>query len=55
MILGHGSTVSLATQVVRLEPADFYYEEPTVCFQGSIAAMAIGGSATINCEDLIII
>jgi len=55
VILGHGNTVSLATQVARLEPTDFYYEEPAACFQGSISAMAVGGTATINCEDLTII
>src|SRR6478672_418623 len=55
VILGHGNTVSLATQVARLEPTDFYYEEPAACFQGAISAMAIGGTANVNCEDLIII
>lgn len=55
VILGHGNTVSLATQVARLEPTDFYYEEPMACFQGSIAAMVIGGTTSVNCEDLIII
>ncbi|MEG4807927.1 hypothetical protein QUA82_09880 [Microcoleus sp. F8-D3] len=55
IILGHGNTVSLATQVARLEPTDFYYEEPAACFQGPIAAMAIGGTTNVNCEDLIII
>jgi len=55
LILGHGSTVSVATHFARLEPTDFYYEEPTACFQGPISAMAIGGTAIINCEDLTII
>jgi len=55
VILGHGTTVAAATQVARLEPTDFYYEEPMACFQGPIAAMAIGGTASVNCEDLIII
>jgi len=55
VILGHGNTVSLATQVARLEPTDFYYEEPAACFQGAIAAMAIGGTTSVNCEDLTII
>lgn len=55
VVLGHGNTVSLATQIARLEPTDFYYEEPAACFQGSISAMCIGGTTTVNCEDLIII
>lgn len=55
VILGHGNTVSLATQVARLEPTDFYYEEPAACFQGAISAMVVGGSTAVNCEDLIII
>ncbi|MEG3900167.1 MULTISPECIES: hypothetical protein [unclassified Microcoleus] len=55
VILGHGNTVSPTTQMARLEPTDFYYEEPMACFQGPIAAMAIGGSTNINCEDLTII
>jgi hypothetical protein len=56
IMLGHGTTVSLATMVARLEPADFYYEEPAACFQGPIAAAVIGpGTATVNCEDLTII
>lgn len=55
ILLGHGNTVSAATQVARLESMDFYYEEPTACFQGPISAMAVGGSTPVNCEDLIII
>lgn len=56
VMIGHGATAAAPTSMVaRLEPGDFYYEEPSAPFQGAISLATIGGTTSVNAEDLIII